>query len=353
MNITFLIGNGFDLNIGLRTQYTDFFPRYVNLETKDKLLREFRHNINSEAKLWSSAEMAFGQYTKNFAYGKGEVENFVACHEDFCTHLAKYLEEQESRIDYDNLQDKLATGFVRGIQNITSGFRTEQRDIIQKSMNSVGGGYQYNFISFNYTRVLDQCVKSTKSKEGILGIRSYSNHNFTNTIENLLHVHGYTDRDMVLGVNDESQIGNMKLFENQYPEYLAQIVKRKTNQMNEENMDTRVQKLLENSDLIYIYGMSIGETDAIWWERLCELLKKKANLRVILHCFDAPQAGLFRTRYIGYEREMREKLVAFSKFDEQTNGKIMQQIHIDTSNIFNEIESICDEEKAEQKLKAI
>ncbi len=29
MNITFLIGNGFDLNLGLKTRYTDFYKYYM------------------------------------------------------------------------------------------------------------------------------------------------------------------------------------------------------------------------------------------------------------------------------------------------------------------------------------
>ena len=42
MNITFLIGNGFDINLGLKTQFCDFLkeykkPMYDNLKNKGKL----------------------------------------------------------------------------------------------------------------------------------------------------------------------------------------------------------------------------------------------------------------------------------------------------------------------------
>ena len=36
MNITFLIGNGFDLNLGLDTRYTDFLSEYKKLLTREK-----------------------------------------------------------------------------------------------------------------------------------------------------------------------------------------------------------------------------------------------------------------------------------------------------------------------------
>ena len=29
MEITFLIGNGFDIGLGMRTQYSQFIPRYI------------------------------------------------------------------------------------------------------------------------------------------------------------------------------------------------------------------------------------------------------------------------------------------------------------------------------------
>lgn len=353
MNITYLLGNGFDLNIGLRTKYTDFIPEYVNLETKDEVLKTFRKDLNREIDLWSDAEMAFGQYTKYFAYRKSDVEEFLKCHEDFCVQLGKYLEQEESTIDYSNLEDRLVAGFVKSIKTVTRGFRTEQRDAIQKNIDNVGGGFQYDFISFNYTRVVDKCVEYARKKQGILGNRTYKHSQIMNKIGQMLHVHGYTNKDMVLGVNDESQIANMKLFENQHPEYLAQLVKRKTNQMNEEYIDNKARTLLENSDLIYIYGMSIGETDAIWWKRICELLSKNENLKVIINCFDAPQEGLFRTRHIGYEREMRQKFVSFSELDEQKKDRIMKQIHIATTNLFDEIKDICIEKKVEQTLEAM
>lgn len=29
MNVTFLIGNGFDINLGLKTSYKDFYEQYI------------------------------------------------------------------------------------------------------------------------------------------------------------------------------------------------------------------------------------------------------------------------------------------------------------------------------------
>ena len=42
MNITFMIGNGFDLNIGLKTRYKDFILEYLKIDTKDDMLKKFK-----------------------------------------------------------------------------------------------------------------------------------------------------------------------------------------------------------------------------------------------------------------------------------------------------------------------
>ena len=72
MNITFLIGNGFDLNLGLDTRYTDFLAEYLQDNSQDnEEIKSFKADIrkqqcgNSDTSenLWANAELAFGRYT--------------------------------------------------------------------------------------------------------------------------------------------------------------------------------------------------------------------------------------------------------------------------------------------------
>ena len=160
-----------------------------------------------------------------------------------------------------------------------------------------------------------------------------------------MHVHGFTDRDMVLGVNDESQIENLKLFEGLPEEFIGQVIKRKTNRLNEEHMDEKCSKLLNDSDLIYIYGMSIGKTDAIWWQRISTLLKNKPSTRVIIHAFDAPNAQLIRTKYLQYERTTKEMFLNYSNISDNLKTSIMERIHISPANIFSPMNNLVNHEK--------
>lgn len=42
MNITFFIGNGFDVGMGLHSKFSDYFPRYIEESAnKNKIIRRF------------------------------------------------------------------------------------------------------------------------------------------------------------------------------------------------------------------------------------------------------------------------------------------------------------------------
>lgn len=339
MNITFLIGNGFDLNIGLKTKYSDFIKQYVNVINGNQIIKDFKSHIANENLLWSDAEIAFGKYTSNYSDKQG-LENFLICHQDFCEELGKYLQKEEDRVPFNEVSEKIARAFLLNFKDITLGFREIQRNKIMSTMNSFGEGLKFNFINFNYTKVLDKCITFAKKIDNPLGNRIYNHVSYRNSFGDVLHVHGYTDRDMALGLNDETQIANKLLFENAEIEDKYQIIKRMTNQMNEQNIDEKTYQLLKNSDLIYIYGMSIGETDAIWWKRICELMQKKTNLRVIIQKYDMPKEGTIRRAYIKNEREQRERFIKYLNKDNSNNESILDRIHITNSNIFSGLTSL-------------
>ncbi|MBO5081205.1 MAG: bacteriophage abortive infection AbiH family protein [Lachnospiraceae bacterium] len=354
MNITFLIGNGFDLNLGMKTQYTDFIEYYIqnddfDFESEfdfffgDTPIKKFKRDLDKNKMLWSAAELAFGEYTNEFKCNENELKNFLSCHEDFCEKLGEYLDKEQNKVN--NLMDDkiIQNNFIDCIRNFYNGFRLGQQEQIKNYIEKIGGGFVYNFVSFNYTTTLDKLYDISKKKEDALGNRVYGNVKYKNKIGEIMHVHGYTDRDMVLGVNDDSQLKNLELFDGYYPEYKAQLIKKETNEMNEQQIDSKVHNLLLISDIIYIYGMSIGETDAIWWQRICEILKKSTSKRIIIHCYDAPTEKLLRTQYRVYEREMKKTFLNYSKMSDEDKQAILPRIHIDSSNIFLKLHNIFNE----------
>ena len=89
MNVTILVGNGFDLNLNLKTKYTDFLNYYCGDSGADHVtIQSFKQDILQDYKTWSDAELAFGRYTEKFLNDDEGAEKFCDCHDDFCVKLA-------------------------------------------------------------------------------------------------------------------------------------------------------------------------------------------------------------------------------------------------------------------------
>ena len=99
MNITFMIGNGFDINLGLSTKYTDFINVYRKIQDQDnELIRKFKKEIiECDLPLWSNAELAFGKQT-SLLNESFTVEDYCSCHSHFCRSLANYLREEQKKL---------------------------------------------------------------------------------------------------------------------------------------------------------------------------------------------------------------------------------------------------------------
>ncbi|SDD38363.1 Bacteriophage abortive infection AbiH [Algoriphagus faecimaris] len=60
MNIVYLIGNGFDLNLVLNTKYSDFYEYYKSSKTSNPKILEIKNEISANLQNWSDLELALG-----------------------------------------------------------------------------------------------------------------------------------------------------------------------------------------------------------------------------------------------------------------------------------------------------
>lgn len=337
MNITFLIGNGFDINLGMATKYSDFVQKYKIIKDSDsELLKKFKDDISKNEQNWAFAELEFGKYTDKFDGEKRTIDDFFECHINFCNELAVHLENEEGSVLFEST---FAKTFAKDILNLDFGMRGEPRALIKGFIDDFNNSVTYNFLTFNYTRIIDRISDELKVGN-VLGNRIMRNGTYRNIVGKVLHVHGYTNKDMILGVNDVSQIRNPKLFENQDELYLQAIIKQSTNELCEEGTDRQSYDLIKMSDLIYIYGMSIGDTDAIWWERICAELASNKRKRLIIYVHGAPPDERNRLKYKLFEKQQLEHFVGFYKGTEEQKKVIMSKITVVRENIFANLANV-------------
>ena len=190
-------------------------------------------------------------------------------------------------------------------------------------MKTISGNGVFKFISFNYTNTVDRC-NDLLQKPYVLGYRIANSTRYNNVVvEKVLHIHGYLNKDLVFAVNDVSQIANKELYNNADALMAGFLIKQEANRLYQEGIDKKVHEVIESSHLIYIYGMAIGDTDALWWKRICKELKKRNNLRVIIYSYSAPEEGRDRIEYLMHERKVLERIVSFGDFSDVQKEEIM------------------------------
>lgn len=85
----------------------------------------------------------------------------------------------------------------------------------------------------------------------------------------------------ILGLNDPSQIANSLLTANK--SLTGYIIKSQVNEALGERRVIDAKRIIDNSDYIGIYGMSLGDTDKMWWEYLLAWLQAKNTRRLVLY----------------------------------------------------------------------
>ena len=350
MNITFMIGNGFDRNLGLKTSYSEFVAWYKNTTPKTETLRKFREFINENEELWSAAEEELGRYTAQFDVGAGDA--FNECHKDICEHLAQYLKDEQGKFHSQALVSEIEGAFSQ-LKSLTFPFHTQEKDVLNAVYaNRKSEDIVFNFINYNYTDTLDQCLELVRSKQGLLGSHRHLNTTHNHTIGVFHHVHGTVNGQMVFGVNDKSQITKPEIFNCEDGDLYEDIlIKQQANQGYQENADTKAKKLLDDSHILYIYGMSIGITDKLWWERVCNWLAGSTERHIIFHCFDLPAEGVIDTDRKIAERKARRKITDYSQLDDQKKRAIESRIHVTDANLFQGLTDIA-KDAAEEYLAA-
>ena len=96
MKFVFLIGNGFDLNLNLKTRYRNFYDRYISLPSKNSTIKKFKEVLSDNLDNWADLELELGKYANNF--GIENENDFVELLYDIQDSLAEYLDEQDSNL---------------------------------------------------------------------------------------------------------------------------------------------------------------------------------------------------------------------------------------------------------------
>ena len=305
MNITFLIGNGFDLALGLKTTYENAFnyPGFISnqiFQHKEwvnlmNLLR--KKGTNSEPQ-WGMFEEVLVDYCKEYIHSTNDFNNFKIFKTDLSNLLVTYFsgivdfglpnktlshydslkkmntrdnqflnkakemdEDTESKvIKFNNYYSEFVlsvTKFYERLENNKSQFIIDY--ITQNTENA---SITLNFVNFNYSNSLEKFVEKFEKD-----ICNYTILNYKINVGDFHYIHGSSknvidDSNIVqFGITDPNlQLGIGYDFETDLKDVLT-----KTN--------TQFKKWCHNSDLIIVHGLSMGNNEIYYLNIIDEYLK--------------------------------------------------------------------------------
>ncbi len=304
-NIMALVGNGFDIQVmseyaqTTTTRYPDFyhFMKMKNVDASNLVLNEMEQALHDGKLNWSDIEACITSLaTRRVPVSeiRSSLDEVRSCFSEFLNSVvsAPLLSRLSEDSQMNKWASRSASGFLADIANaddlrkIPFGMRKANYDL-----------YNYYFVNFNYTSMLDDYIHmdpvqfdpvphstvdtnfwfNTDPKRLSGDTWNFNSSSYVET--QVVHPHGYQDipRSILFGTNGD---GNPRSDAAKLAKtYWARV-------------DQRYGHLFADTDLFIVFGCSLGATDSWWWEHIAESLAAAgANKRaLLLYWWNGPSA---------------------------------------------------------------
>lgn len=270
MDVLFLIGNGFDINLGMPTDYQSFYDFYLKQKSDTEAISKMKQFLTRERyESWSDLEWGLGQYTAEVS-SIGELEELYF---DLGDQLRSYLERLSSSLSVSQeMKNAISRGLREPYSFLPDGMRREISSFVGSQVKNV------SIITFNYTDTLEKILVSYSSSLSLP-----NSLDVVTTLGDIRHIHmSLKDPDFIMGVNDVDQIKNKALINDAC---LRLLVKPHINQQMQNLVDDECLAMINNADLFCLFGLSLGETDKMWWEAIGDRMTH-SKARLIYYLFD-------------------------------------------------------------------
>lgn len=344
LDVLFLVGNGFDLSLGLDTSAKSFVSKFVK-ETLSKgaggdgAAFRLASTIESEGiEAWSDFECKIGEYAEAIAqdgqFDKPEdrAEELARAKSAVDRVLAEHIAEEDERVT-DEFIAANAEACAGSVACWLHSLAVEQR---AKLLGPYHAPYQfeYSFVSFNYTSALERVLQVAGSagfNETCAKCYAPGLPEATHRVKGLAYAHGTIGDMPICGVDAPDQVHDPDIRE--MPIVSQTMVKCDIQRMIANGMDIRALEKISNANVICVYGMSLGLTDGRWWRKVAQRLDEESRAALIIFSRRIRQRGM--TPFEHYEEILRVRdkyFVSGGIADEGLREKIEDRIIVAPSN---------------------
>ena len=335
VQVAFLIGNGFDLGLGLKTSYRDFINFYLNkdeddgvLDSEKETIQIFKEQIRKDIDCWSDAELEFGRFKFSKINPNLDVEEiFTPCADDFQCSLCKYLREQD-RLMIENVSGAVAKTFEKTLLEIA-----QPKQWFRVSVGKGDRAVRINIVNFNYTLTVDRLIKRWKKNENLRNITETSEE-FEYRLENVIHVHGNLNKpdEIVFGVNEVSQIDDMKLRD--YSAIYGYGIKPIMAAREMSASYNQAKEVIKNANIIVLFGLSYGATDCQWWDIVLDKVINQKTKLILCPFTDMPRELTSYAKRMQAKRRELEKLLRYTGYNFNNEVKEILITQINFLNLY-------------------
>lgn len=320
MNVLYLIGNGFDLRLGLPTHYKDFLKYYegqspelgADRRQQEETIKKYKERFFAEMaereergeEQWKNLEIALGEFTTAFG---DDVEAFRSFYYDLNNSLEVYLSQFKDINPLDEEVETLYKDLVYPYQYLNE----KTRGYLHSQTIRSGDFWDISAITFNYTSSFEQICDSILKNDTF----NYpEEHNGQPILyRGIKHVHGkLDDGGILLGVDHDEQIANELFRQNEDIRDL--LIKPQSNEERGELVDEECLQLIENADLICLFGLSLGPTDQMWWTAIKKRFLNNPNLFLL---------------YFHYDKKLVIKLKSDGKFKREACKHVIEALGLE------------------------
>lgn len=330
MNITFILGNGFDLNLNLHTDYKSFYNYYKNLpsvgeyadaiakvkmEFNDFLARRKGDVLTGTDSIdWSDLESGLGQYVNEIP----SEDEYEAVYYDIRNSLRDYLKIQEAHlpllppIDMHSFYQDLT-----GLEHYLLPADIINFLAFKQTCNSKH--YYIRILTFNYTKTFEHIIGNNKSYVLPDGEKA--------DVSEVRHIHRLIDQ-LILGVNDVTQVDNHTLKELTFVQ--ETLIKPSHCSTYGDNNAANCIEYIGKADLIVLYGVSLGKTDNKWWQALASKMRRDDRTRIMIFWFekDYPDYTNDAPRRSRAERKVFDKLSSMMGLSASEKATFQKRIYV-------------------------
>ena len=332
MNITFLLGNGLDLNCGCKSSYQDIYQSYVQQPSYNKEIEEFKNDIIT----WGDFEMDMARFA-----GKFDNEEIVlTCIRDFKRYMDYFLLSENTRMK------NILSGSALLSKEILSEIGQSLRNFHQNCIPNVSKETErkfneefvyYDFVSFNYTSFLDPILirvatDISRDSHGSIDAEPFYRK------PSFIHLHGTLGGKEVLGVDNLEQFGQLKYNINSLETFFVKPV---CNALVDSDRIKQTEKAIMQADVICVFGMSLGDSDLTWRNKLLDWLQADKSHELFLYDYDCTKSkAYFDEEKLEVESDARKSFLKKCGFQADLQGKIHMPIRANLFNIKSVIEKV-------------